>query len=144
MRNARKPSNERLFNSKEWLTKSQIQSFFSRLAVSRRKERGIAGLSVEQEEDVECLVDDAEHQGLMAKITDEVGLKHPITYDIYDLCELHQRNKLSTFNIPMQKNILSHLDISFKSKEKKASLVQKLKEVISECECDASLYDHLK
>ena len=71
--------------------------------MSRRKERGIAGLSVEQEEDVECLVDDAERQGLMAKITDEVGLKHPITYDIYDLCELHQRNKLSTFNIPMQK-----------------------------------------
>ena len=144
MRNARKPSNERLFNSKEWLTKSQIQSFFSRLAVSRRKERGIVGLSVEQEEDVECLVDDAERQGLMAKITDEVGLKHLITYDIYDLCELHQRNKLSTFNIPMLKNILSHLDISFKSKEKKASLVQKLKEVISECECDASLYEHLK
>ena len=63
MRNARKPSNERLFNSKEWLTKSRIQSFFSRLAVSRRKERGIVGLSVEQEKDVKCLVDDAERQG---------------------------------------------------------------------------------
>ena len=120
MRNARNPSNERLFNSKEWLTKSQIQSFFSRLAASRRKERGIVRLSVEQEEDVECLVEDAERQGLMAKITDEVGLKHPITYDIYDLCELHQCNKLSTFNIPMLKNILSHLDICFKSKEKKS------------------------
>ena len=95
--------------------------------MSRRKERGIAGLSVEQEEDVECLVDDAERQGLMAKITDKVGLKHPITYDIYDLCELHQRNKLSTFNIPMQKNILSHLDISFKSKEKKAIWCKNLK-----------------
>ena len=80
----------------------------------------------------------------MAKITDEVGLKHPITYDIYDLCNLHQRKKLSTFNIPMLKNILSHLDISFKSKEKKTSLVEKLKEVISKCECDASLYEHLK
>ena len=63
MRNARKPSNERLFNSKEWLTKSRIQSFFSRLAVSRRKERGIVGLSVEQEKDVKRLVDDAERQG---------------------------------------------------------------------------------
>jgi len=112
--------------------------------VSRHKERGIVGLSVEQEDDVECFVDDAERQGLMAKITDEVRLKHPITYDIYDLCELHQRNKISTFHIPMLKNILSHLDISSKSKEKKASLVQKLKEVISECEYDASLCEHLK
>ena len=119
MRNARKPSNERLFNSKEWLTKSQIQSFFSRLAVSRRKERGIAGLSVEQEEDVECLVDDAERQGLMAKITDEVGLKHPITYDIYDLCELHQRNKLSTFNIPMQKKTFFPISTSVSSPKRK-------------------------
>ena len=55
MRNTRNPSNEQLFNFKEWLTKSQIQSFFSRLAASRRKERGIVGPSVEQEEDVECL-----------------------------------------------------------------------------------------
>ena len=54
-RNARNPSNEQLFNFKEWLTKSQIQNFFSRLAASRRKERGIVGPSVEQEEDVECL-----------------------------------------------------------------------------------------
>ena len=81
---------------------------------------------------------------LMAKITDEVGLKHPITYDIYDLCELHQDNKLSTLNISKLKNILSHLDISFKSKEKKVSVVEILREVISECECDASHYEHLK
>ena len=69
----------------------------------------------------------------MAKITDEVGLRHPITYDIYDLCELHLDNKLSTLNISKLKNILSHLDISFKSKEKKVSLVEILREVISEC-----------
>jgi len=99
MRNARNPSNERLFNSKEWLTKSQIQSFFSRLAASRRKERGIVGLSVEQEEDVECLVEDAERQGLMAKITDEVGLKHPITttFMIYVNCISAIRFQLLTF-----------------------------------------------
>jgi len=58
--------------------------------MSRRKERWIVELSVEQKEDTKCLVEDAEQQGLMAKITDEVGLKHPITYDVCDLCELHQ------------------------------------------------------
>ena len=78
----------------------------------------------------------------MAKITDEVGLRHPITYDIYDQCELHQDNKLSTLSISKLKNILSHLDISFKSEEKKVSLVEILREVISECECDASHYEH--
>ena len=55
MRNVRNPSNKQLFNFKEWLTKSQIQNFFSSLAASRRKERGIVGPSVELEEYVECL-----------------------------------------------------------------------------------------
>ena len=55
MRTSRSPSNERMFNSSEWLTKSQIKGFFSRLAASRRKDQGLVGLLLEQE-DVECLV----------------------------------------------------------------------------------------
>ena len=81
---------------------------------------------MEQEEDVECLEEDAELQDLMAKITDEVGLKHPITFDSHDLCELYHRNKLSTFNIAMLKNILFYLEVNFKSKEKNANIVGKL------------------
>ena len=39
IRNARNERNERLFEKEEWLTKTQITSFFSRLA-SRQKSRG--------------------------------------------------------------------------------------------------------
>ena len=60
MRTARNPSNERQFSCTEWLTKTQIQSFFSRLAASRRKEQDLLGMSVEIEDDVECLVKDTE------------------------------------------------------------------------------------
>ena len=74
-----------------WLTKSQIQSFVSRLVASRRKRT--VGISVRQQEYVECLVEDSERQELMQKITDEVVLKHPITCDLYDLCEFYQQNK---------------------------------------------------
>ena len=94
MRAVRNPSNEYQFSCTEWLTTSQIQNFFSRLAASRTK--GLVGISVEQQEDVECLVEDSERQELMQKVTDEVGLKHPITYDSYE-------NKLSSFNVPMLK-----------------------------------------
>ena len=140
MRTSRSPSNERMFNSSEWLTKSQIKGFFSRLAASRRKERGLVGLSLEQEEDVECLVEDSERQELIEQITAEIGLKHPITFDTYDLCELYHKKKLSDFNVQMLKNILFHLEVQFKSKDKKQVLVDKLSNVISECECVASLY----
>ena len=65
MRTSTHPSSERKFNRKEWLTKTQIKSFFSRLAASRRKENGLVGMSLEREEDVECLVKDSERQGLI-------------------------------------------------------------------------------
>lgn len=93
MRTARNPSNERQFSCTEWLTKTQVQSFFSRMAASRRKEHGLVGLSEEREEDVECLVKDTERQELLEEITDQVGLKHPITFDVYDLCEYYHQKK---------------------------------------------------
>ena len=98
-------------------------------------------MSVETEGDVECLVKDTELQELLYEIADEVGLKHPITFDVYDLCEYCHQNKLSAFNIQMLKNVLSHLEVPFKSKDKKSILIGKLKEVIGVCKCDATLYD---
>ena len=140
MRTARNPSNERQFSSTEWLTKTQIQGFFSRLAASRRKEKGLLGMSVEKEEDVACLVEDTERQELLEEITDQVGLKHPITFDVYDLCEYYHQSKLSAFNVQMLKSILSHLEVPFKSKDKKGILLSKLSVVIAACTCDATLY----
>jgi Arf-GAP/Rho-GAP domain/ANK repeat/PH domain-containing protein 3 len=139
MRTSRNPSNERKFNCKEWLTKTQIKGFFSRLAASRHKENGLVGMSLEREEDIECLVKDSERQELIESITHELGLKHPITFDTYDLCEYYHRKKLSDFNVPMLKDILCHLEINFKSKDKKQILVDKLKNVIGEC--DAMHYE---
>ncbi len=81
---------------------AKVKGFFSRLAASRRKEQGFVGLSLEQEGDVECLVKDSERQELIEKITDEIGLKHPITFDTYDLCEYYQE-KVSDFNVQMLK-----------------------------------------
>ncbi|CAH3124363.1 unnamed protein product [Porites lobata] len=48
-------SNERLFTRSEWLSKNQVQSFFSRMAAACRKEQGVSGLSTEKEEDIQCL-----------------------------------------------------------------------------------------
>ena len=52
MRNAKTVDNQRMFTRDEWLTKTQIKGFFSRLASSRRKGRGTPAtpLSAEDEE----------------------------------------------------------------------------------------------
>ena len=98
-------------------------------------------MSLEREEALECLVKDSEWRELIESITHEFGLKHPITYDTYDLCEYITEKNLSDFNVPMLKNILCHLDVNFKSKDKKQILVDKLKNVINECECDVIHYE---
>ena len=86
-------------------------------------------MSVETEENVECLVKDTERQELHDETDNEVGLKHAITFDVYDLCEYYHQNKLSAFNVQMLKNILSHLEVPFKSKEKKSILISKLRKL---------------
>ena len=77
----------------------------------------------------------------MKKVADEVGLERPITFDVYDLGEYYHQNKLSAFNVQMLKNILSHLKVPFKSKDKKITLISKLRDVIGACKCEATLYD---
>jgi hypothetical protein len=106
---------------------------FSRLAASNRK--NIFGLLIEQPEDVECLVEYSEREGLINAMNDEIGLCHPVTYDVYDLCDYYRKSKLTTFNLTVLKCTYSHLEISFKSKDKKINLIEKLKDILSKCEC---------
>ena len=57
----------------------------------------LGGISLEREEDIERLVKDSERQELIESITHELGLKHPITFDTYDLCEYYHRKKAFRF-----------------------------------------------
>ena len=142
MRNARNEKNERLFERGEWLTKSQIKGFFSRLA-ARQRSRGLEALSedenLQQEkdenEDLEALIRESDRCILINEIDDVIGLKHPIYYDMYDLCDYYKREKLDSFNMAMLKKMLSHFEVSFLAKHRKAELVRLLKEVIQECPC---------
>ena len=93
------------------------------------------GFSVDQPEDIESIIEETERQELLEAVHSEIGLKHPIIYDSFDLCELHQQNKLNTFNVAMLKNICTELEISFKSKDRKSDILDKIKDTISSCEC---------
>ena len=65
----------------------------------------------------------------------KVGLTHPILYDIYDLCTFAREAKLPTFKVKMLREICTHFDVQFRSRDTKAVLVTKVKEVVSECSC---------
>ncbi|KAL9969407.1 hypothetical protein ACROYT_G021624 [Oculina patagonica] len=136
MRNAKNEDNERMFTRTEWLTKNQIQRFFSRLTAKRRKDQGVVGMSPDDEEDVQCLQENSDRQVLVDEVNREINVSHPICYDTYDLCERYHSNTLQKFNVVMLKAICSHFEIHVKSKEKKQLLIDKGTDMIRECVSD--------
>ena len=73
----------------------------------------------------------------MNSIVDEMGLLHPIYYDVYDLCQYRKTNKLSQFNVSMLKNIniLKNYEVPFTAKDRKKDLVQHLAIFVEKCSC---------
>ena len=141
MRTVRDDHNERLFKREEWLSKTQVQSFFSRLARKR-------ALPTEFDLDAEEYVDEdaeeyaerlqeQERDDEMNEITQEIGLCHPIVFDAYNICESHKQNKLASFNVTLLKEICKHYDIALKAKDRKKDLIEKVANLVEECSCGA-------
>ena len=99
MRNGRDEENNRRF-SIEWLTKNQIKSYFSRLASAKRK--GQQTDDVDDRAQLEDILGEQEEnsrQLLINSIIEKIGLRRPIFYDVYDLCEYCKGSQLSKFNV---------------------------------------------
>ena len=125
----------RVFTREQWLTKSQVQSFFSRLAAMRRKDQGVIGISLDKEGDVQCVQENSERQDLVDKVNKEIKVSHPIYYDAYDLCERYHRNTLQKFNVVLLRAIYSHFEIPVKLGDKIQIFIDKLSDVITDCQC---------
>ena len=53
-------------------------------------------------------------QLLINSIIKKIGLRHPLCYDVYDLCEYCKSSKLSKFNVVMLNAIRKNFDILLK------------------------------
>ena len=105
MRVARNTDGERKFQRSEWLSKSQIQRFFSRLAASKRRTNK---QELEDDDDHDDSLDEDEVAYLAEKerhmeveeVVSKIGLVHPITHDGYDICERAKLDTLSNLTVP--------------------------------------------
>ena len=149
MRTASTIDGERMFERREWLSKCQIQGFFSRLSASIKQETqkriellsaGELDTDTEEEDDLAeeyaCRLDDEHLRETREVVLGKVGLNHPILYDIYDLYTFVREAKLPTFKVKMLREICSHFDLPFRSRDTKAVLVTKVKGMVSECSCN--------
>ena len=118
MRNTRDTNGTRIFNRVEWLSKLQIQGFFLRL--SQRKQSDGKETSSDDAEPEEL----AEEYSSLTYLTDEqmlekasvavqfeIGVKHTVMYDVYNLCEMAFENKLSFLKVKMLKEMCKHFEI---------------------------------
>ena len=127
MRNARTHDNQRLFGREDWLTKLQVQGFFSRLASARRKQGWCGADTSEEGDEVE------EQHHAVEEVIENLGLKHPIIFDVYNLCQYYHGNKLSSFNVSMLKDMCGYFEIPYKSRDLKGDLLAKVSELVNEC-----------
>ena len=134
MRKTRDEQNRRLFERDEWLTKSQVQGFFSRLAASRRRQQAHSEIEHNPKE-LFLEEKEAERQQLMAHISNELRSQHPLSYDAFNLFGCARDNKLSLFNVSLLKEILRFLETQFISRDRKKDLIEQLMSFIQECQC---------
>ena len=123
---------ERLFSREEWLTKAQIQGFFSRLSSSRKRRAGPSpSTAVDDKSDKE----EVSHMTTVESVVTEIGLTHPIVYDICDLCDYVKKEKVNYITVSMLKEICTFFELPFKYRDSKAVLMSKIKEMTHECQC---------
>lgn len=106
MRIARDENNQRRFSRSEWLTANQIKSFFSRLASARKKKQNCLTPFEEMEDHDNDAMDDQ-----VEDILDQLGLQHPIMYDVHNLCDIYSKGNLNLFNITVLKDICRFFEI---------------------------------
>ena len=92
MRKPRDADGTRKFKRSEWLTKTQVQGYFSRLSALKRR-KGTVSQAPEEDDDDDSLIekersyleDQARQNEVLEDVVNEMGLIHPITYDGHDL-----------------------------------------------------------
>ena len=60
----------------------------------------------------------------------EMGVMHPIMYYGCDICDKTKQEGLSKFNVKTRTAICEHFELSFKSKDIKATLINKITDVV--------------
>ena len=151
MRKARNNDGSRMFGREEWLTKSQIKSFFSRLfaAIKSFFSRLFAAKRKQQtnnldDSDEELLEEEHEHykekilQEEANDIMRELAVEHPIIFDGYDICNYVKSGLISKFTVKTLKDIYEYFDVAFKSRDMKAILLNKITCMVKECSCSSS------
>ena len=96
MRKARNTDGTRLFSRAEWLSKVQIQAFFSRISAKRKqssskessRDNADDELDDSDTEEFACEIDDRLFEANSGAVVAAIAVKQPLMYDVHNLCEM--------------------------------------------------------
>ena len=114
IRRAKNANGERMFTRTEWLTKLLVLFFSSRLSARQRlkgrkeftRDEVTDDLDEESEEKNGSRQDENVFDEVHDAVVSEIGVIHPVMYDVCNLCEMVAENKLSSFKVKMLKSNL--------------------------------------
>ena len=84
-------------------------------------------------EEYSSLTDEQMLEKASVAVQFEIGFKHTVMYDVYNLCEMAFENKLSFLKVKMLKEMCKHFEIPSNSRDTKSNLVKKLSQMVEDC-----------
>jgi len=129
----------KLFTVDEFLTAQQIQSHFSRTAFKLRHSHSDDPES-EKDEDVMAAEEELAYENARTMVYDEVEMRHPIVFDVFNLCDMHHSGKLPQLSVAMLRSIRGHFDIDVGNIKgrRKAPYLALIGELLESCSCQYS------
>ena len=141
MRNALNTDGTRMLSRMEWLSKLQILRFFSRLSAKRKQSVGKETSAVDDDEELveeyASLTDEQMLEKASVAVESEIGVKHLVMYDVYNLCEIAYENRLlsSRLRCSGKRAVCKHFEIPSNLRDTKSSLVKVLSLMVEDCSC---------
>ena len=120
----------RLFQLSEFLTASQIASYFSRLnAAARQKDM--------DELDIQASEEETNFTSTRDVVATASQIQHPITYDQFDLCSMAKGDTLKMRKLPMLQRVCEGLglDVPQPPVRRRAPYMELLKDITQNCAC---------
>ena len=133
MVSAKDASGNRLFTSDDFLSASQIAGFFSRLSATKTLHDEVE----EFEDDFQSAANEARIEEFTNVAVHELQLGHPITYDVYNVCDMVARSKLNYFSVSVLKDIclFFNIDVTDISVHCKQPYMKKIQSLCLRCIC---------
>ena len=139
MKKARNEDGSLLFLSEEYLTSQQITGFFSRTAAKKSIQVPSATNLDDEDDDDDLLsaMTEKELEQMRRNILNEIAIKHPITYESYNICEMAAASKFPKLSIAMLQDICKYyeLDYSGIKQKRKKPYIDLLNELVASCTC---------